>query len=369
MNLLEHQGLSLFAKCGIAQPKAVLLTGKNTRQWRACLARIKSAKIVLKAQIPLGKRGKRGGVLIVPRKNALESAKKLRAKVIGAQRVASVLAEEFVEHSAEWYLGLAIDRSNGSLRLMFSEKGGVDIEDVARRSPSSVVSVLMDAWDKRKVRCLFALRKEEMTALAKKVWDCAHRFEATLVEINPVMVTRQKIIAGDSKVVVDDNALFRHRELQAYVGADVESREGQAKKFGLHYVELGGSIGIIGCGAGMVMATLDIVDYFGGKPANFLDVGGGASKNNMMHALQIVAGHPHLKGVFVNIFGGITHCDEIAWGIVEFRKKFRRRLPIVVRMIGTREEEGRAILEKHGIHCIGSMEDGARKIVQLVNRR
>lgn len=368
MNLLEYQGLQLFAKSEIPHPRAFLLTTANSKEWETLCKKIRSDKIVLKAQIPTGKRGKHGGILIIPHSKVSFATKRLLAKKIRNERVYAVLAEEYITHEQEWYLGIAVDRRQRALRLIFSEKGGMDIEEVALKSPGAIKTVVLSAWNTKKISSLFSKRRKELTSLAKKLWECAHVNEATLVEVNPLLVQQKRIIAGDAKVVLDDNALYRHEELKAFNIENKDAREEKAKVLGLHYVELDGNIGIVGCGAGMVMATLDLVAYYGGMPANFLDVGGGASRENMSQALSILTSNPSLRGVFINIFGGITKCDEIAQGIVDFRHKNRMKYPIVVRMIGTREKEGKEILLKNAIHSLDSMESGAKKIVQLVKR-
>ncbi len=368
MNLLEYQGLELFRKWKIPHPKAVLLAPSNRNQWKLLLKEIPGRKIVLKAQIPAGKRGKSGGILIVPPALALSSVQELLSKKIRNEKVQMVLAEEFIDHQDEWYLSIALDRAARALRFMFSEKGGMDIEEIAETSPKQITSVVLQSWNTDTVKKMFPHRTNEMVKIAKKVWDVAHGAEATLVEINPVMVLPKKIVVGDAKVVLDDNALFRHPELQTFISIKGNNREEKARKLGLHYVELDGNIGIVGCGAGMVMATIDLVTYFGGKPANFLDIGGGASKENMTKALEILTSNPKLRGVFINIFGGITKCDEIARGIVDFRKSHKLKHPVVVRMIGTNEKEGQNILEKNSIRSLNTMEEAAEKIVLLVKR-
>ena len=365
MNLLEHQGLQLFKEVKIASPNGVLLTSSNKEQWNKLLKPYLSQKVVVKAQIRVGKRRKFGGVVITDK--PLPAVARLLKESIRGEPVHGVLVEEFIPHDQEWYLSLIVDRNARAHRLIFSDQGGIDIEELANKKPHKIKSIILVKWDSNKVKSIFKNNKNEMVKLSKKIWDCAHRNEAMLVEINPVLVSGKKIIAGDAKVVIDDNSLFRHKPLMKFKPKEI-SRESEAKNLGLHYVELDGNIGIIGCGAGMVMATLDLVDYFGGKPADFLDVGGGANREKMEQSLEVLTKNKKLKSIFINIFGGITKCDDIARGIVDFLRDHKIKYPVVVRMIGTNEEKGRKILEHFGIHTIDTMEEGARNIISLSKR-
>lgn len=367
MKLHEFQAKELFKKHGITVPRSFLVRK---------LSELKQKKLkgeyAVKAQVLVGGRGKAGGVKFCHATMVPEAAAGMLGNYLKGERVESVLVEEKLDVRREYYLSLAISRSEKSVVFLFSRAGGVDIEELAREQPQEVHRLLLGSFEWARVFSFFlALEKEHANALTEVV-EKMHRLmtskDCELVEINPLVLdARGKFLAADAKVSIDENALYRHPEFESFKGAAHATKlEERARAKGLAYVELEGDIAVIGNGAGLVMATLDVLNYFGGKPANFLDVGGGAAHEKMEHALRIVlAKKPTPRVALVNIFGGITRCDEIAEGLARFKKKHKVTQPLVVRMIGTNEAEGKRVLEKNGIHAMNSMEDAARKAVQL----
>ncbi|MFC1682256.1 ATP-grasp domain-containing protein [Nanoarchaeota archaeon] len=274
--------------------------------------------------------------------------------------------EEKLEIKNEFYLSFVIDRTEKNVVVMFSKEGGIDIEGLSRKFPEKVI--------KEKIKLDFDL--ESAKELSKKfeishelifnLYKLMKEYDCELVEINPLVLDNDdKLIAVDSKVIIDDNSLFRHEEFSEEKREGMTEVEKIALENGLHYVDLDGDIAVIGNGAGLVMATLDIVEHFGGKAANFLDVGGGASVEKMEKSIELVL-MKSPKGIFVNIFGGITKCDDIAQGIVNYKKNNGIEIPMVIRMIGTNEKEAKKILMENNIFSLDSMEESTKKIVELV---
>jgi succinyl-CoA synthetase beta subunit len=350
-------------------------------------------RVVVKAQVPIGGRGKAGGVkLAAGEQEARQAAAQILGMEIRGFTVPAVLCEEALEISQELYLGVALDRDRRSLVVMLSFAGGMEIEEVAETSPEKIAKLWPDpfrgplAYEVRQLAldALAAVGGEsrlpkakllaQLVPLVQSLYGLCQRLDATLCEINPLVVTREQVlIAGDGKVEIDQNAEFRHHDLVKELGADQDAAssgddplEVEAKRRGLTYVHLGGDIGVVGNGAGLVMNTLDLVKQHGGEPANFLDIGGGAKAEVVRNALEMVLLDPAVRGIFVNIFGGITRGDEVANGVIAARDQLGITLPLVVRMTGTREEEGRRILEAAGIVPAVSAPEAAQKIVDLV---
>lgn len=352
MKLKEYEGKRIFSKYGIPIPEGVLLTYPFLDEKRL------QKEVMLKAQVFSGSRKKEGLICETKRedsKNVIRNFLKRGVK--------EILAEEKLNIAKEFYLAYTLHRAKQCYTLLFSEEGGIDIEELAQKNPKKILRHDFFKFQFGEIQNI--LNNKEISSLAKKLFQLFIEYDCLLAEINPLVLTKQKkFVAADSKIIIDDNSLFRHQEFKR----DLELSEMEKKAFlkGLNYVELGGNIGVIGCGAGMVMATLDMVSFFGGKPACFLDVGGGASYEKMKEGLDIVSLNKNVVGIFINIFGGITHCDEIAKGIIEFLDAKKTRKKMVVRMIGTNEKEAKKMLEEKGIHCINSMEQGARKIAELV---
>ncbi|MHB8393285.1 MAG: ADP-forming succinate--CoA ligase subunit beta [Candidatus Dormibacteria bacterium] len=389
MKLLEHQAKAQFRQVGIECPMGRIA---HTPEQAAQAAR-ELGRVVVKAQVPIGGRGKAGGVKLA---GSEEEARRAAEQILGMDikgfTVPTVLCEEALEIARELYLGVALDRDRRSLVVMLSFAGGMEIEEVAETSPEKIAKLWPDPfcgpqpYEIRQLAldALAAVGGDEtmpksrllvqLVPLVQSLYSLCQRLDATLCEINPLVITAaQRLIAGDGKIEIDQNAEFRHHDLVKELGDDqaaADSGEDQleveAKRRGLTYVHLGGDVGVIGNGAGLVMNTLDLVKQHGGEPANFLDIGGGAKAEVVRNALEMVLLDPQVKGVFVNIFGGITRGDEVANGVIEARDQLQIQVPLVVRMTGTREEEGRKILEEAGIVPAVSAPEAAQKIVDLV---
>jgi len=375
LRLLEYQGKQLFERAGLP-----VLTGEvaSTPDEAEKIARELGGTVVVKAQVLIGGRGKAGGVKVA--KDPAE-AKAHAGAILGmdirGEPVQSVLVTAAADIAKEFYLSITLDRARRKPVLILSTEGGVDIEEVARTKPEAIARVALDPllglqpFQVR--RALFEANVDRdlfkpMGAVIRSLYEAFTRFEASLVEINPLALTPGgELLALDSKFVVDDDARFRQPEVRAFGGeAYQDPIEQRAKEAGLQYVKLEGDVGVIGNGAGLVMSTLDVVQLAGGKPANFLDIGGGASAEVMSKALELVLSDEDVKGLFVNIFGGITRGDEVAKGLIAARDSVGIHVPMVVRLTGTNEQEGRALLEGASITPVASMEEGAAQIVERV---
>jgi succinyl-CoA synthetase beta subunit len=374
MRFLEYEAKSVFEKHGIRVPRRGYTT-KPAETKR--LAKEIGCPVVLKAQVLAGGRGKAGGIRFADNPNqAEELARTILGTKIQGLEVGGVLVEEKLDIEHEYYLGITIDRSKRRPVLLASSMGGMDIEEVARDSPEKIIRRHIDPvlgmcdYEARMVAKEVGLSSDDVGEVSKvilKLWEIMHEFDAELVESNPFVRTSKGVfVAADARLNIDDNAMFRHKDLESRVATagDLNKREAEARDAGMSYVELDGEVSIIGNGAGLVMATLDMVDLFGGRPANFLDVGGGASSERMMKALQIVGSHPNAKAILINILGGITRCDDMARGIVEARERVGINIPLVVRMVGTNEAEGKKILNEAEIEVLDTMEEAARKAVE-----
>ena len=381
MKIHEFQGKSLLAGYGVAVPRGEVAT---TAEQAAGIARKLGGKVVVKAQIHAGGRGQGGGVKLA--ENA-EDARAVAARILGmtlvtkqtgpqGQRVRSVLVEETLPIARELYLGIAVDRAAAQPVLMASAAGGMEIEEVAARDPHAI---LRQAFDPDRGLPAYAARRLAFAldipvpALGKAVaimQALARAFsglDASLAEINPlVLTTDDRLVALDAKLNLDDNALYRHPELKALRDENEESPlEVEASRFNLNYIKLEGNVACMVNGAGLAMATMDIIQYAGGRPANFLDVGGGASREQVKQAFQILLKDPSVRAILINIFGGILRCDTLATGVVEAAREVQLKLPLVIRMEGTNVEQGRQILEQSGlaITVAQGMRDAAEKVV------
>ena len=333
--------------------------------------------MAIKAQVPVGGRGKAGGIKVV---KTPDEARKAAAQIIGMDikgfKVPLVYCEAALDIQREIYLGFTVDRDARNNILMLSAKGGMDIEQVAEEAPESIARLHPNPWrgplDFELNQLAFDAGLGELarplTALIRKLYRAIPELDAVTAEINPLVVTTKgEIIAGDAKLETDENAAWRHRDLEERYGSVLEGDpyEVEAKKRGLTYVSLDGDIGIIGNGAGLCMNTLDLVAKAGGRAANFCDIGGGAKAEVVENALAVILMNPRVRGVLMNVFGGITRGDEVAKGLVTARDNLKMKLPLVVRMSGTNEEEGRAILKQNGIEPGASAWEAAQKIVEL----
>ncbi|MDO8627163.1 MAG: ADP-forming succinate--CoA ligase subunit beta, partial [Candidatus Diapherotrites archaeon] len=359
------QGKELFQKFGLPVAERVLINDVGRAQ--ELVERIKSDELVVKVQIPFGKRGKTGGIKFCKKSELKQTIKEFLGKEFQGFKVQEVLVEPKAEIAKEFYLALAVDRTEKNFVLIFSEEGGVDIEELSDKSPQKIKKLNFLNLEGKELKKFFASneKSKELQDLSGKLFKLMKETDAELVEINPLIVdVKGKLLALDAKITIDDNALFRHPEFQQGRQQALTEIEKKAQEFGLQYVELSGNIAVVGNGAGLVMSTLDLLNFFGGKPANFLDIGGGATKEKMSRASEIVLMKP-VKAFLINIFGGITRCDEIALGIVKYKNLHGVKVPIVVRMIGTNEVEGKKILERAGIFCEDSMEAAIKKVVAL----
>jgi len=373
VKLLEFQAKEVLASLGIPIPPGrVAHTPDEAAE--ACSA---LGPVAVKAQVPVGGRGKAGGIKLA---STPEEARRAAEQIIGMDikgfKVSLVYCEAALEIAREIYLGFTVDRDARANILMLSSKGGMDIEQVASESPDSIARLYPNPWrgplDFELNALVFHAGLGELgrplMALIKKLYRAIPELDAVTAEINPLVVTRSgEIVAGDAKLEIDDSATWRQQDLDRRYGVLIagDPYEVEAKKRGLTYVSLDGDIGIIGNGAGLCMSTLDLVQRAGGSAANFCDIGGGARAEVVENALAVIMMNPRVKGVLMNVFGGITRGDEVARGLVTARDNLKMKLPLVVRMSGTNEEEGRAILKANGIEPGANAWEAAQKIVEL----
>jgi len=376
LKLFEYEAKQIFAKYGVPTPKGFLVT--TAAEAREAAAKI-NAPVALKSQVLVAGRAKAGGILFANSPSEAEqTAAKLLDKEIKGVRVQSLWIEEKIAIKKELYFSITVDRANRSYVAIASSEGGVEIEQTAATSPEKIVKVFIDpiygfrSHHARQIAMKLGYTGNQMNDLASillKHYKLAMDYDAELAEMNPLVeLIDGRFAAADTRLIIDDNALFRHQEfkMRPLEEAELTTQELAAQKSGLAYVKLDGDVGIIGNGAGLVMATLDAIQLAGGRPANFLDVGGGASSDVMAAALDIVMSDPNVKVVFINILGGITRCDEVANGVLEAKKRAGFTKPMVIRLVGTNEEEGRRILTEAGIHFLDSMEEAAEKAVEIV---
>jgi succinyl-CoA synthetase beta subunit len=373
---LEYQAKKVFRKFGILTPKGCLATDTIDVQR---FAENQGKPIVVKAQLPIGGRGKAGIIKFADTPSeALNAAKELLSKKVEGLKITKLLVEEKICINNEVFLGITIDRHNKQYVVLASREGGVDIENVAANTPEKIVKLLIDPIiGLRNYHTYFVGKKlgysgeklKQFSEVVVKLYKLFLLMDAELTEINPLVEAETGFIAVDAKLNIDNNALFRHKELEDSFSASYQSefteKEIEARTQGLTYVELDGNIGIVGNGAGLTMASLDTVMIYGGKAANFLDLGGGATAERISMAVDFILRDDKTKVLFVNVLGGITRCDYTALGIVESRKRLGAEKPIIVRLTGTNEEEGRLILEEAGIKTLESMEEAVRRAVQL----
>jgi succinyl-CoA synthetase beta subunit len=384
MNIHEYQAKEILKSYGIAVPGGKMV--KTVREAQKTVEKF-GCSCVLKAQIYAGGRGKAGGVKKV--QSPLEACDVarglLKKKLVTVQTgpegmpVSCLLVEETIAVEKEYYLSVTLDRQTSRYCLIVSAEGGMNIEDVARLTPEKISRLYIDPllgikpYQARGIALALGLKGrlvEDCIRLLQNLYRILLEKDCSLIEINPLVVSKAgELLAMDCKINFDDNALFRHREYEAMLDtSQMSPLEIQARKFDLSYIKLQGNIGCMVNGAGLAMATLDVLTEFGGQPANFLDVGGGATREKVAEAFRIILADPDVKGVFVNIFGGIMRCDIIAQGIIDATAEVHCNLPIVVRMDGSRLEEGKRLLAASGLHTasVDELGAGAAKIVQLM---
>jgi len=371
VKFLEYQVKERFKASGIPVPDGRLARTPD----EAALAAGALGAIAVKAQVPVGGRGKAGGIKLA--KTAAD-AKRVAGEILGmtinGYLVREVWCETAQEITRELYLGLTLDRDARRPVLILSAQGGMEIEEVAETHPEAIAKLHPEPWrgplpfEVRDLifRAGLGRLQAQLTPLVVKLYWLARTYDALTIEINPLALTRDGgLVAADGKLEIDENALFRHKDLHGADESDEDPLEAEARRRKLTYVRLDGSIGVIGNGAGLVMNTLDLVQREGGRAANFLDIGGGAKAEVVHSALELLANDPEVKGILINIFGGITRGDEVAHGIIDARRDLNLTLPMVVRMTGTREEEGRKLLQEAGITPEASATAAARRIVEL----
>jgi succinyl-CoA synthetase beta subunit len=357
MKLLEHEAKKVLKEAGIAIPAGFLI---NVPEELPAHLPALSDRIMLKAQVDVGGRGKAGGILMADPATAVATARELFSRKIKGLPVRQVLAEEHLIIRHEYYLSITVDRSSRQPLVLFADAGGVDIETTAREHPEAirkdVVNPLLRDIPPFMLRDLLGTAPKEIGPAINRLYHAFCDRDAILAEINPLVTTPQGVYAADAKFIVDDNALGRQG---ITVNRDLSEREREAEKHGFSYVELGGNIGVIGNGAGLTMATLDLIEFYGGRAANFLDVGGGAESERVMYAVRLVAGVPSVKVIVVNLLGGITKCDEVAKGIISAGISQK----VIVRLAGTNEAEGRLLLVEKGYEMLDTMDLVVKKAV------
>jgi succinyl-CoA synthetase beta subunit len=374
MKLQEYQSKQIFAEHGIAIPKGRVAA--SAQEARAAAEEL-GGRVVIKSQVLVGGRGKAGGIRLVNSpEEAEEAAREILGKQIKGLPVRKVLVDEAADISAEIYLGVTNDRARRRPVIMASAEGGVDIEEVARTDPQKIFRVHVDPllglreYQARYLATGIELPRDQwrdFIAIASGLYEAYVESDASLAEINPLVVTKKgSLLALDGKMVVDDNGLFRHPDLAEMRDIDAEApAEREARKYGLSYVKLDGNIGCMVNGAGLAMATMDVINLFGGSPANFLDIGGGAGPDKVEAALEIILSDPNVDMVLLNIFGGITRCDDVARGILAAIDKIDRKVPMVTRLVGTNEVEGRKLLYDADMLTASSLAEAAEKAVAM----
>ncbi|MNL96471.1 Succinyl-CoA ligase [ADP-forming] subunit beta [compost metagenome] len=385
MNIHEYQGKEMLRGYGVAVPNGRV--AYTVEEAVAAAQELGGSVAVVKAQIHAGGRGKAGGVKVA---KSLDEVRAYGGEILGktlvthqtgpeGKEVKRLLIEEGCQIVKEYYIGLVVDRGTGRIVLMGSEEGGTEIEEVAAKHPEKIFKEIVDpavglqVFQARRLAYNISIPNELVGKAVKFMQALYSAFvdkDCSIAEINPLVVTADgNVLALDAKLNFDSNALFRHKDVVALRDLDEENeKEIEASKFDLSYIALDGNIGCMVNGAGLAMATMDIIKYYGGEPANFLDVGGGATAEKVTEAFKIILSDANVKGIFINIFGGIMRCDVIASGVVQAARQLGLTKPLVVRLEGTNVELGKQILSGSGLHIVSadSMADGARKIVALV---
>jgi succinyl-CoA synthetase beta subunit len=384
MKIHEYQAKAILSRYGVTTPRGEVAFTKE--EAREAAQRLKSKIVVVKAQIHAGGRGKAGGVKLA---RSADEAADIASQILGMNLVTvqtgpggrivkRVLIEEGLDIKRELYLSILVDRGTGKVVFMASAAGGMEIEEVAKNNPEAIIRetihpvVGLQAYQARKLAFGLGLSGEVATHAAP-FFQALHRAfvdtDSSLLEINPCVLTGDgRIVALDAKMTFDDNGLFRHKELRELRDLDEEDPlEVEASKYGLNYIKLDGTVACMVNGAGLAMATMDIIKYAGGSPANFLDVGGGASSDQVKNAFRILMSDQSVRAVFINIFGGILRCDVLATGVVAATKDLQVKVPVVVRMEGTNVEKGQQILRDSGLNftIADGMKDAAQKVVAL----
>ena len=377
MKLFEYEAKEIAQQYGILVPSGIVAS--TPQEAKEAFQKLNQPSMI-KAQVLVAGRGKAGGIKPASSPDeAFEVAKTLLSMTIKGENVAKVLVEQKLASKHERYLSIVVDRSSRCYTLLCSTEGGVDIEQIALQSPEKIIRhkieplIGLQTFESRLVARRLGYSGKQMnqvTSVISKLYEIMLDYDAELIESNPLIETENgELVAADLRILLDDNSLFRHQkflERMKTFEPDMTHLEVKAREKDLAYVELDGEVGIIGNGAGLVMATLDMILDYKGKPANFCDVGGGASEERIASALEIVLANPRVKVLLINIMGGITRCDDVARAILDIQKKMGITKPMVIRLVGTNEEEGQRILAAANIPSLNSMEEAAAKAVELI---
>lgn len=366
MNIHEYVAKNIFRSANIKVPESYLAKSPEEAYERA---KIIGKPVAIKSQVLSGGRGKAGGILFADTpEEAKERTQELFKKVIKGEKVNKVLVEEKVEDKLdEYYLTIILDRDAKKPLIMGSMSGGMDIEEVAKNTPEKIIKQYVEPLEEfmpyqaRNFALKMGVDTSEISAIGNIIWklyQAYQDYDATVAEINPLIKTSNGFIAADAKMAIDDDAFFRHSKLKDLD----EFKEGE-----FAYVKLDGEVAVIGNGAGLTLTGMDLIEYYGAKPATFLDVGGGASEEIITQAIETVINNPNVRVIFINVLGGITRADDVARAVVNISEEYGHTIPIVLRLTGTNEEEGQKILEEHGIPYETSMEKAAQKAVSLLN--
>jgi len=384
MNIHEHQAKDLLKEFGAPVSNGFIIF--ESKEIEKKIKLLNSEKLVIKAQIHAGGRGKAGGVKLVDRSEVQTEANKMFGKILvthqtgpEGKKVKRIYIQEAYDIETELYLSCLVDRESSKIAFISSTEGGVDIESVAKQNPEKILTTKIDLKkslttdDIEKVIKIFSLntdQKKDAKKLLNALYNILIQKDASLIEINPLVITKQKkLVCLDAKMNFDDNAMYRRPEILKLRDLNEEEHvEIEASKFGLAYIKLNGSIGCMVNGAGLAMATMDIIKLYGQEPANFLDVGGGASKEQVAAAFKLILSDKKVKGILINIFGGIMRCDVLAQGVVEAAKETNIKVPLVVRLAGTNFKKGKEILDKSGLKILSAsdLNDAAKKIVGAI---
>ena len=384
MNIHEHQAKEILEEFGAPVTRGIAIF--KPQEINEKINKLKSDKLVIKAQIHAGGRGKAGGVKLVDRSEINSEVQKMFGKILvthqtgpEGKKVKRVYIQEAYDIEKEFYLSCLVDRESSKIAFISSTEGGVDIESVAKNNPEKIITTKVEFKDNlsnddiQKIIKIYSLdtnQKKDAENLVNALFNILVSKDASLIEINPLVITKQKkLICLDAKMNFDDNAMYRRPEILKLRDLNEEEpAEIEASKFGLAYIKLNGSIGCMVNGAGLAMSTMDIIKLYGEEPANFLDVGGGASKEQVSAAFKLILSDKKVKGILINIFGGIMQCDVLAQGVVEAAKEINIKVPLVVRLAGTNFEKGKEILDKSGLEILSAsdLNDAAKKIVNAI---
>ncbi len=385
MNIHEYQAKEILKKYGVQIPNGIVVF--NIKELENKIKKLNNSNFVVKAQIHAGGRGKAGGIKVVNNVDELiKEAQEMFGKVLithqtgpAGKKVNTLYIEEVCDIAKEFYLSCLVDRSSSKITFISSTEGGMDIEEVAKNNPEKIITVKLNLSksvsenDIKKIVKPFSLSKKlqnQAFYLIQSIYKVLIEKDASLIEINPLILTKENdLLCLDAKINFDDNALYRHPEVASLRDPNEEDpTEIEAKKHELSYIKLDGTIGCMVNGAGLAMATLDIIKLYGAEPANFLDVGGGASKEQVSAAFKLILSDKNVKGILINIFGGIMRCDVLAQGVIDVAKEINLNIPLVVRLAGTNFKEGKAILDQSGLKILSAtdLNDAAKKIVKAI---